>query len=68
MESREERIRMKAHELWESDGRPEGQDRHHWEQAAKLIDEEDRLAAEHGGESPTNDPIGVTLGAMKRQG
>ena len=76
LDAREERIRAKAHELWEADGKPEGRDREHWEQAAKLVEEEERKAAKaeadpeaakKPGDSPTNDPIGVTLAAMKKQ-
>ncbi len=77
LDAREERIRAKAHDLWEADGKPEGRDRDHWEQAAKLVEEEERQAARaksdpeaakrEGESSPTNDPIGVTLAAMKRQ-
>jgi len=37
MESREERIRAKAHQLWEEAGRPEGDDGY-WLKAARLID------------------------------
>jgi hypothetical protein len=76
-DAREQRIRAKAHALWEVDGRPQGRDREHWEQAAKLVEGEERRAARakvdlaaaqnDGASSPTNDPIGVTLGAMKRQ-
>jgi hypothetical protein len=38
MDSREERIRAKAHALWEEAGRPEGQADDHWLKAARLID------------------------------
>ena len=75
-DAREERIRAKAHELWEADGKPEGRDRAHWEQAAKLVDEEERRAARAGSHpevaareaKPTDssDPIGLTLAAMKK--
>ena len=37
----EERIRQRAHELWESDGRPEGRAQEHWERAAQDLDRED---------------------------
>lgn len=75
LDAREERIRAKAHELWVADGRPEGRDRDHWEQAAKLVEEEERQEARAksdpesraaGDSSASNDPIGVTLAAMKR--
>jgi len=76
MDSREDRIRAKAHDLWEADGRPEGRDRQHWSEAAKLVEEEEREAAKAAVDpekskpnepSATNDPVGVTLSAMKRQ-
>ena len=38
MEDREERIRAKAHALWEEAGRPEGRSDEHWMNAARLID------------------------------
>ena len=76
LDSREERIKARAHELWEADGKPEGRDRDHWEQAVKLVDEEERAnarakndpeAAEREGKpSDSSDPIGITLAAMKR--
>ena len=74
MDAREERIKARAHELWEADGKPEGRDREHWEQAAKLVDEEERAQARansdpearEGKPTDSNDPIGVTLAAMKR--
>ena len=36
----EQRIRELAHQIWESEGRPEGQDTRHWEMAIKLLDSE----------------------------
>jgi hypothetical protein len=38
MEDREQRIRAKAHALWEEAGRPEGEADEHWLKAARLID------------------------------
>lgn len=37
-EDREHRIRKRAHAIWESQGRPHGSDREHWDQATKEID------------------------------
>ncbi len=45
MDSREQRIRDRAHRLWESEGRPEDQDKRHWEAAEQAIDAEDRAAS-----------------------
>jgi hypothetical protein len=76
LDSREERIKARAHELWEADGRPEGRDRQHWEQAVKLLDEEERrearakadpeAAKRDGKPTDSDDPIGVALAAMQR--
>lgn len=36
----EQRIRELAHQIWESEGRPDGQDTRHWEMACKLVEDE----------------------------
>ena len=36
--SNEQRIRELAHQIWESEGRPDGQDARHWEMACKLTE------------------------------
>ncbi|HDZ48618.1 hypothetical protein LCGC14_0037670 [marine sediment metagenome] len=41
----EERIRQLAYSIWEAEGRPEGQQQHHWERARKIV------AAEHSADS-----------------
>lgn len=33
----EERIRQLAYSIWEAEGRPEGQQQHHWERARKIV-------------------------------
>ncbi|TWS97336.1 DUF2934 domain-containing protein [Reyranella sp. CPCC 100927] len=38
MVDREERIRQRAHEIWEMEGRPDGRDQEHWERAHREID------------------------------
>jgi hypothetical protein len=58
MESdRTEKIRARAHQIWEREGRPEGRHEQHWAQAAHEIDNEDAATR---GEGPTvtayNDP------------
>ncbi len=42
---RDERIRKRAHEIWEREGRPDGADEQHWLQASREIDAEDQPAA-----------------------
>ncbi|MFC7332773.1 DUF2934 domain-containing protein [Rhodocista pekingensis] len=40
----EERIRRKAHEIWEREGRPEGRAAEHWDKASELLAQEEGLA------------------------
>jgi DUF2934 family protein len=56
-EEREARIRQRAHEIWEREGRPEGAQEEHWRRACEEIDAEDqstsgRSAAETGVANP----------------
>ncbi|RUT95053.1 DUF2934 domain-containing protein, partial [Mesorhizobium sp. USDA-HM6] len=37
-DDRQERIRRRAHEIWEQAGRPEGAHMEHWDQATAEID------------------------------
>jgi hypothetical protein len=37
-DDREHRIRQRAHEIWEREGRPSGRDREHWERAQHDVD------------------------------
>ncbi|TPN76749.1 DUF2934 domain-containing protein [Mesorhizobium sp. CU2] len=37
-DDRHERIRQRAHEIWEQAGRPEGAHMEHWEQATAEVD------------------------------
>jgi hypothetical protein len=40
-DDREERIRRKAHQIWEEQGRPAGQAEAHWDMASELVAIED---------------------------
>jgi len=54
MKDKEEAVQMRAYQLWEKDGRPEGQAFEHWLQAERELDA-DWLALEQdhgGGQSP----------------
>ena len=42
---REQRIRERAHEIWEREGRPQGRDQQHWETASHQIEDEERQKA-----------------------
>ena len=43
MNDKDELIRRRAYEIWEREGRPEGQERRHWELASREIAEHERL-------------------------
>ncbi|WEF23050.1 DUF2934 domain-containing protein [Paracoccus sp. S3-43] len=45
----QERIKRRAHEIWESEGRPEGRDAEHWSRA------EEELRTQTDGESQGGD-------------
>lgn len=83
MNTREDRIEARAVELSQADGQPGSSDRKYWTQAATLIDEEDTRLAKAAVQDParatdpsadtrpawpTNDPVGVTISAVRRQG
>ncbi len=40
-EDREQRIRERAHSLWEADGSPHGRDQEYWHRAVEMIEAED---------------------------
>lgn len=40
MDDRIERIRQRAHEIWEREGRPQGREQEHWDRASREIDAE----------------------------
>jgi hypothetical protein len=53
---REERIRTRAHEIWERQGKPDGRNDDHWEQARREIEMEDEDAS--GLKETLNEAIG----------
>lgn len=55
----EERIRARAHRLWEEEGRPEGRAHVHWEQARTLVAIEDDKSTLKPAEPPAAEPAGV---------
>jgi hypothetical protein len=55
-QTKEERIREKAHSMWEQEGRPEGQDSRHWEEAEKQLVEADSVAAGQPSKDPKREP------------
>lgn len=51
---REDRIRQRAFEIWEREGRPEGLQKQHWLQAEREIEQEQDSAVETGRTSSDN--------------
>jgi hypothetical protein len=54
---RDERIRERAHQIWEREGREEGSHDAHWQRAERELDEEER---EGGTESSQDEPRQMT--------
>lgn len=61
--ARTDRIRQRAHTIWEAEGRPEGRDRDHWYRATREVEEEERLPAPEdlNPGSPEGIPKGVIV-------
>ncbi|WP_179874115.1 DUF2934 domain-containing protein [Rhizobium sp. L43] len=54
--TREEKIRKRAYSLWEKEGRPEGQHRHHWSQAEHELEAQEFEARELDSRGETGNP------------
>jgi len=55
-EQRDARIRQLAREIWQAEGRPDGQGLRHWSMAERLVDAEIRAAAEQDPTPPEPTP------------
>ncbi len=53
---REARIRQRAYEIWQSEGRPEGRDVEHWQRAEAEIMAEAGAAGEGSDRAPAGKP------------
>ncbi len=51
---REARIRQLAREIWEAEGRPDGQEVRHWAMAERLVDAEIHAEAQDGADRGEN--------------
>jgi len=51
-DDRQERIRQRAHAIWEREGRRDGEHERHWHQAAGEIDAEDATQAARPARKP----------------
>lgn len=56
MTSREQRVRMLAYRIWESEGRQEGQEARHWEMAERIVEAENAREEEHEWLDASDEP------------
>ncbi|MEC8916458.1 MAG: DUF2934 domain-containing protein [Pseudomonadota bacterium] len=56
MTSREQRVRMLAYRIWESEGRPEDQEARHWEMAERIVEAENAREEEHEWRTASDEP------------
>ena len=64
-EDREERVRRRAHEIWEREGRPHGDEKKHWEQASNEIDAEGAKPADAAAATGTSPPLEKLAGKRR---
>jgi hypothetical protein len=64
-QDREERVRRRAHEIWEQEGRPEGRHEDHWRQAREEIDRESPPEARSLGSAAQSDLIPEERGSER---
>lgn len=63
--NRDERIRERAHAIWDREGKPEGAAQRHWQQAEQEIDREDHVPAK---KTPAKKPAATKKPAEKTEG
>jgi hypothetical protein len=67
MSTNDKRIREFAYQIWESEGKPEGQDARHWEMARKLAEAE-ALAPSKSPKAPASKTDSTKAPASKANG
>jgi hypothetical protein len=65
-DSRDERIRRRAYEIWDREGRTHGRHDEHWHQAAAEIDAEDRAGDEGAAAQPAGAAAESAQGSSSR--
>ncbi len=64
-QDREERIRARAYEIWEREGRQEGSHLAHWEQAEQELRDEEAGEGQQGDDSTADAPAKSRRGSVK---
>ena len=62
MSTNDKRIREFAYQIWESEGKPEGQDARHWEMARKLAEAEALAPSKSPKAAGTKAPVSKANG------
>jgi hypothetical protein len=62
----DERVRSRAFEIWEREGRPEGRALHHWLEAETQVLSEDSTGGDKSGESSSTDRTSGSKGNKRR--
>jgi len=62
-QNREERIRHRAHQLWEEAGRPDGREAEHWERASREVDDGGRQGDGWAVEQAANQTLAEASGS-----
>jgi hypothetical protein len=62
----EERVRRRAHEIWEREGRPEGRHDQHWQQAKDELAVEDGESLSVAGEEDPEPSILPPVGMLRK--
>lgn len=62
MDDRDQRVRKRAYQLWEQDGRPAGRELDHWDKASELVAIEDNqklttIPVRQSNVGPTGEPV-----------
>ena len=68
MSTDDKRVREFAYQLWESEGKPEGQEARHWEMARKLAEAEALAPKKPAKASTTKPAAGKANGALDSKG
>jgi hypothetical protein len=61
----ENRIKQRAYQIWENEGRPHGRDREHWERASREIEAEAKSRPRKPAAAAKAKPAGKAKSARK---
>jgi hypothetical protein len=67
-DDRDQRVKERAYELWENEGRPSGRHDDHWDRARREIDDEDRGRGSGVEAPPAESPAKRTAARRKPAG